>query len=69
MSEYPQLGKWFPPRGQCGFCGHPDARHRLWDSLMCSLDTAKQCASNFSLPIAAVQAVWRIEPYQTKKGG
>lgn len=21
----------FPPRGPCGICGGPDARHRLWD--------------------------------------
>jgi hypothetical protein len=27
------LDKHFAPRGACGLCGHPDARHRIYDAM------------------------------------
>jgi len=28
------LDRWYLYRGPCGICGRPDARHRLWDSII-----------------------------------
>ncbi len=58
------LDKWFLPRGKCGFCGHKDARHRLWDALMDVPETDKETACWYELPVAAVRAVRKIRPYR-----
>jgi hypothetical protein len=33
VSDARTLDDYFPPRGPCAFCGHTDARHRLFDAL------------------------------------
>ncbi len=62
--KYSELDKWFPPRGECGLCGHEDARHRLWDSLINSPETDKTTALMFGVSVGAVKAVRKIRPYQ-----
>jgi hypothetical protein len=34
-----------PPRGECAFCGHPDARHRVADTIAEHV-TAHGCESS-----------------------
>lgn len=56
----PLLDELFPFRGPCGFCGLPDARHRLWDTLREQVragDPPLMVADEFDLPMHAVQAV------------
>jgi len=65
-SKYPELDKWFPPRGPCAFCGGPDKRHRLWDAILSSKVSDQDLAAWYDLPLAAVKAVRRIRPYKKK---
>lgn len=58
-----ELDELFPPRGPCAMCGHPDARHRLWDVIIDSPDTAGEIAYNYGVSLSAVEAVRRIRPY------
>ena len=59
-----ELDRWFPPRGACGICGHPDARHRLWDAIIGSAgDSDETTARWYDYPVEAIQAVKRIRPY------
>ncbi len=66
-----KLDKWFPPRGPCAFCGHRDARHRLWDTFMSHSeagDTAREIQRWFVVyPIKAIRAVLRVRPYRRGK--
>jgi hypothetical protein len=55
-----RLNALFTFRGPCGICGGPDARHRLWDSLIdCHRagDSIESIALNFRLAPEAVKAV------------
>ena len=73
-----KLDRFFRPCGPCLFCGHPDARHRLWDSVMDNFRVMtsgarhakeaaaiKEIARDFGLTTTAVRAVLRIHPYRT----
>ena len=66
-TNYSSLDHWFPPRGPCAICGHRDARHRLWDTIMDSPEDDRKIARDHELPIAAVQAVRQIRPYKRGK--
>lgn len=59
-----QLDQWFPPRGPCGLCEGPDARHRIWDAIVDGPDSDEEMAQNFDLSVDAVQAVRSIRPYR-----
>ena len=59
-----RLDAFFPPCGPCAFCGHVDKRHRLWDALMDSPDSATFLARDYELPVAAVRLVHKIRPYR-----
>lgn len=62
--ELATLDEWFPPRGPCAFCGHEDARHRLWDTILDSADDDATTAWAFDVPVEAVRAVRAVRPYQ-----
>ena len=50
--------RW-PYRGECGICGGPDARHRLWDAVDTSgrMDGVKRAASDYGMSVADVRLV------------
>lgn len=54
-----RLNRLDPWRGACAFCGSPDARHRLWDSLRVVPEPAAYTARWFSVPLALVRLVRR----------
>lgn len=65
-----ELGKWFPRCGPCAFCGHKDKRHRMWDTMLGMLDggdSVELVATNYCVPVEAVEAVQRIRPYHRRK--
>jgi hypothetical protein len=37
----PALGEFFPHRGPCGFCGFPEARHRVIDAIAGMLEAGE----------------------------
>lgn len=52
--------RWWPFRGPCGFCGGPDARHRLWDAILDrhrAGDSVADLAQEFAFPVEAVLAL------------
>ena len=67
MTAATQLDKYFPPCGECLFCGHKDKRHRLWDTII-SLskggESVEFIAALYDKPIEAIELVLQIKPYQ-----
>lgn len=65
------LDAHFPPRGPCALCGHPDARHRLWDAMLGRANygaTAAQIAEDYEVySLEAVQTVLDVRPYQSRR--
>ena len=54
-----ELDRWFPPRGPCGICGGPDARHRILDAIrehVAAGETAEEVAEELDVPLEAVHA-------------
>ena len=59
-----ELDRYFKPCGPCLFCGHPDKRHRLWDSII-GLDESDELTSRlYDYPVEAIKLVRKIKPYQ-----
>ena len=59
-SRIPELAALFPYQGRCAFCGGPDARHRLWDSIKDNAeagDPPEWAAAEYSLTVEQVNAV------------
>ena len=46
-----------PFRGPCAFCGGPDARHRLFDSLRDDPQPAAETADEYNVPVLLVRVV------------
>ena len=46
-----------PFRGPCAFCGGPDARHRLFDSLRYDPGTPLETALEYDVPVLLVHVV------------
>lgn len=59
-----RLDAFFPFRGPCAFCGHADARHRLWDMLIGMPDSPEEAASWYDVPAEAVRLLREVRPYQ-----
>jgi hypothetical protein len=54
-----------PERGPCGLCGHPDARHRLYDAIqdmVAAGDDVEATASDYGLTVETVQAIVDAPP-------
>lgn len=61
------LDEWWPPRGPCAFCGHCDARHRVWDAIIGRSEAGESVsytAWDYDKPEAAIRAVLWLRPYQ-----
>jgi len=70
MSGNTPLDEYFPPRGPCAFCGHKDARHRLWDALMDRVaagDSAESVAEDYGISMKAMNLVLKLRPYKRKR--
>lgn len=51
---------WWPARGPCGFCGHPDARHRIFDMIHgrhLGGDSIATLAKDYDVPVIAIEFV------------
>lgn len=59
-----RLDAYFPFRGPCAFCGHADARHRLWDVICQSPDSDADVVYWYEVPLEAVRLVREVRPYQ-----
>lgn len=59
-----RLDAYFPFRGPCAFCGHADARHRLWDMICQSPDSDADMVHWCEVPLEAVRLVREVRPYQ-----
>lgn len=62
LKPTPELDRLFPPRGLCGLCGGPDARHRLWDVLLGRLaagENAAQVSDDFEVEVRKIRALER----------
>lgn len=49
-----------PFRGECGICGGPDARHRLFDAIQEQQragDPSSLVAQNYDMPVEQVEAI------------
>lgn len=56
----PELDAFLKPRGPCGFCATPDARHRLVDAISEQVragDWIREVAWNNSLSVEAVEYI------------
>lgn len=54
------VDEFLTPIGPCGLCGHPDARHRVLDSIAAMVrggDPAEQVAEDFGVPTEFVLLV------------
>ena len=61
------LDKHFPFSGPCGFCGHPDKRHRLWDSILARWecgDMVKEIMREYVYTEEAIHRVIELRPYK-----
>lgn len=61
------LDQWFPPCGPCAFCGFHDQRHRVWAAIMdraAAGETAAELALDYGVPVAAIEAVLSVRPYE-----
>ena len=57
------LDDYFPFRGPCAFCGSPDARHRLFDSINGfheAGNTVEEIAEEFEYPVEAILAALEV---------
>ena len=64
------LDKYFPPRGPCAFCGHKDARHRLFDAILGMRkagDSVETIAHAYGLTMKQVFIILEVQPYQEVK--
>jgi hypothetical protein len=60
------VDEWFAYRGPCSCCGHPDARHRMFDAIIsrCRAGEATlDVADDYGVPLCAVVAVLQDQPY------
>jgi hypothetical protein len=67
MKDLSQLDKYYPPCGSCLFCGHPDKRHRLWDtflSLLAGGESIEFIARLYNTDVKHVELVNELKPYQ-----
>lgn len=64
QQEIAHLDEWFAPSGPCRLCGHPDKRHRLWDTILAICGSDEAVARYYEIPFEAVQAVRQVRPYQ-----
>ena len=69
MSEpnWKLLDKWWPPRGPCGFCNGPDARHRVWDTIQGrhkAGDSIEVLVKDYGVSRRAIEACLALEPEQ-----
>ena len=70
QEERRQLDKYYPERGPCAFCGHKDARHRLWDTIIDrheAGDSMTELAKDYDKPRKAIKLVLDIRPYKRRK--
>ena len=59
------LDQWFPPHGPCALCGHPDARHRVFEAISSRYhagDSLEDIAEDFDVVVEAVLAVLGRSP-------
>ena len=63
MSIDDPLNQYFPSCGPCLFCGHPDARHRVFDAIISQWgagDTIPDLAEDYGVPESVIAAVLRM---------
>ena len=54
------LDQYFPFRGPCAICGHPDARHRLFDAIRGRAkagDSVEELAEDYDASEEAIKLV------------
>ena len=54
-----EFDRYFPPRGPCAFCGHPDKRHRIIDVIAGrhkAGESLADLADDYDLPVEAMAA-------------
>ncbi len=69
MSEIFQdeiIDKEIPFHGPCGFCGHQDARHRLFDNIIDSTEDKHTLSEWHKHPINIIHRIIELKPYQEK---
>jgi hypothetical protein len=59
----PILDAQWPYRGPCAFCGHRDARHREWDSILGHVRAEK----NIRHGITTVAKHWEVAPRAVRR--
>ena len=52
-----------PFKGSCAFCGHQDARHRIFDAIMERPECTKTISYDYELPVMIVNRIKRLKPY------
>jgi len=62
-----EINKYFPFRGGCAFCGHPDARHRIFDAIIERADNNEILADDYECPEAVVKMIKDLKPYRGDK--
>jgi len=58
-----KIDKTFPRRGRCSMCGHPDARHHIFEHIQTGFKngvSVERLAKEFQIPKTAVILI--IEP-------
>lgn len=64
MKDQEIIDRHLPYRGACIFCGHPDARHRLFDAIKERYqagDRVEDLAYDYRLAIELIEAVLRLK--------
>jgi hypothetical protein len=65
MSRIPKwVDEFVPPRGRCGICGGPDARHRLLDNIRGQVkagEPMEDVATDFEVPLELVQRICKLK--------
>lgn len=66
MSGVPAwLDEYMPPRGPCGICGGPDARHRTVDAIhsRCRAgESPESLAEDYNLPLIVIARILSEKP-------
>ena len=53
-----------PFHGECGFCGHRDARHRLFDTIIDMKETSTNLSYDYDLPVNIIIRIKELKPYR-----
>ena len=62
--EDTMIDEEIPFHGECGFCGHGDARHRIFDAIIDIPEDINVIAHDYDLPENVIERIRKLRPYR-----